>query len=284
MKTIQVILMVMASLCALTYVAPPAEAQVETLYFCTDDGSWNDDENWFTTFDGTTCSVAAHAPGTDDHAIIIPNVTCVVDGSGNNCNDVEVRSGATVNIAGATLQLRGQTGAANTSDIDGTINLQSHANASTLQVTQQNHTLLGDGKIVGQGTNAELLLGANVTLFSETTIEGIVNINVTSFFTGNFTNKGIVNANASGTILLDVDMIDDDATGVWKVTAAGATLRFASQVTGTAAALDGDFDVQAGTLDVDSAGFETTGTLTFTGGTVDCSGLLTGFVAKFTGS
>ena len=84
--------------------------------------------------------------------------------------------------------------------------------------------------------------------------------------------------------MLDVDIIDDDATGVWKVTAAGATLRFASQITDIAAALDGDFDVQAGTLDVDSVGFETTGTLTFTGGTVDCSGLLTGFVAKFTGS
>ncbi len=44
------------------------------------------------------------------------------------------------------------------------------------------------------------------------------------------------------------------------------------------------FDVSNGTLDIDAPGFETSGTLTFTGGTIDCDGLSGSEVAKFTGS
>jgi len=286
MRTIRLFVVPIMGLLGATMAVPAANAQVETLYFCTDGGNWGTlTGNWFTSFDGSTCSSqAGDFPDNDDHVIIIPNVDCTMNQSGADAGDLDVRTGATLTIqSGKALAIWGAD-TDEVSDLTGTIYLASGANDSTLQFTNGDHEVLGAGTIVGQGSNAVIQLGQNVAFTNDATIEGIVTIRVASFNNGQFFNEGTVNANGSGVILLDVDLIEDDASGLWRVSAAGATLRFASQDTDTAAALDGDFTVEAGTLDVNGAGFDTTGLLTFTGGTIDCAGLTGSFVAKFTGS
>ncbi|MCH7721691.1 MAG: hypothetical protein IH988_12010, partial [Planctomycetes bacterium] len=84
-------------------------------------------------------------------------------------------------------------------------------------------------------------------------------------------------------VLEGLEDFDDPSVGVWKVTASGAVLKFDIDDT-VADVLSGDFEVSNGTLDIDAPGFETSGTLTFTGGTIDCAGLTGSQVAKFTGS
>ena len=70
---------------------------------------------------------------------------------------------------------------------------------------------------------------------------------------------------------------------MWQVSASGAVLKFDIEET-AAHVLSGDFEVSNGTLDIDVPEFETSGTLIFTGGTIDCADLTGSQVAKFTGS
>ena len=77
--------------------------------------------------------------------------------------------------------------------------------------------------------------------------------------------------------------LEDSSAGLWQVSALGAILKF--DIEGTVAdVMSGDFEVSNATLDIDAPGFETSGTLTFTGETIDCVGLTVGHGAKFTGS
>ena len=91
-----------------------------------------------------------------------------------------------------------------------------------------------------------------------------------------------MNANASGTIAITTNELEDTSAGLWQVSASGATLQFDTEDS-TSVDLSDDFEVSNGTLDINAPEFVTTGALTFTGGTIDCANLTGSQVAKFTG-
>ena len=78
-----------------------------------------------------------------------------------------------------------------------------------------------------------------------------------------------MNANASGTLYVNTKFVEDTAgTDRWKVsTLAAAILQF-DPTDSTKPDLAGDFTVVKGTLDIEGVGFDTTGKLTMTGGTI----------------
>ncbi|MCH7719811.1 MAG: hypothetical protein IH988_02305 [Planctomycetes bacterium] len=282
MKLMGLLFIVIVGLTVLTVAAPPVEAQTVTWYFCIDNGSWDDSASWSDSIDGNgDCNGSTGLPTVNDHVIILSGLTCEADGFGQNCGDLQVEADAVVNISGNhDLQIRPPSGDL-TSTITGTIYVKD--DGSSLSVNNNDHTFDGTGKIVGENSGAEIGLGGNVELTSQITIEGALAIQEPNFFDATFINQGTVNANASGTLAIIVEDLQDSSAAVWKVTASGAVLKFDIEAT-VADVLSGDFEVSNGTLDIDGPGFETSGTLTFTGGTIDCAGLTGTNVAKFTGS
>ena len=77
---------------------------------------------------------------------------------------------------------------------------------------------------------------------------------------------------------ISTDSFDDDSTALWKIsTSSSAILKFNASSTKTV--LDGDFEIiNFGKLAVDSGGFQTNGTLVWTGGTIDVA---SGAIADF---
>lgn len=145
------------------------------------------------------------------------------------------------------------------------------ADSSTLEIAGSDHALVGSGAIIGLNSSADILIGDGLTFTSEITIEGMLQI-VPSIGAGptRFINGagGLVHATRAGTLDLNVDALDDGTNtspGDWQVsTNASALLKFS---TGSAL-LSGNFNVSAGTLDIDDD-VTTIGDLTFTGGKID---------------
>ena len=84
-------------------------------------------------------------------------------------------------------------------------------------------------------------------------------------------NSGTVHANAAGILSVACNSFDDDSTALWKISSSSsAVLRIDIDDTAQAPILDGDWTIaDHGTLDVDSTGFDSNGSLTWTGGTID---------------
>ncbi|MCH7700544.1 MAG: hypothetical protein IID37_02540 [Planctomycetes bacterium] len=255
-----------------------AQGVAQDRYFCASvDNDWHDGDNWWTN---ENCSGDNGVPDSDDHAIIKANLTANLSGSAT-ISSMDILSGATVNIGNHSLNLNAS-GDFIESEIVGTLNLDNAG--SLLHIVTNDHTVKGSGSIVGQASGARISMGGNRTLKNQTTIEGVLDITeIIAAFDSFFTNEGTVDANGSGTLSITVDTVTDAASGLWTVSASGGTLQFAPNDT-SPSAMEGDFTVSAGTLDIDTPGIDTSGTLTFTGGTIDCAGLTGSETAKFTGS
>ena len=237
-------------------------------FFCAGtDNTWNDGSNWKSASD---CSGAnAGVPTAADKVTILSGKTCNVNVTTAVGDHILVESSATLNIeAGKILTLDGD-GNAGVSTITGTLYLQ--GSNSVLAFEDNNQTIDGTGKIVGQHDWGQITVSAGVTLSNETTIEGILRIVPPDMEdVPTFRNEGTVHANASGILHVHTFVVDDSAgADRWKVSASGACLRFTVLDTTQAPTFDGDFVVEGGTLDVDNLGFATHGVLTMTGGTID---------------
>ena len=163
---------------------------------------------------------------------------------------------------GVMLSIDGDT-AHDTSTVHGTIVLA--GTGATLKITQSDHTLNGQGKLVGRANNARVQITGNLMLTSEITIEGALQIRAGS---GTFSNSGLVHANRNATPwMLTLYSGTFDGAGEYKVSAnSSTTLRARGGVTATG--LSGRFIIEKGALDIDE-NVTTTGDLVQTGGTID---------------
>ena len=83
-------------------------------------------------------------------------------------------------------------------------------------------------------------------------------------------NSGTVHANTAGTLHISTTAFDDDSTALWKVSSSSAAILKINVTSTTAPNLDGAFEVlNGGTLQVDSKGFLTTGSLLFRNGWIN---------------
>jgi len=192
---------------------------------------------------------------------------------------VDVAAGGKIVITGSGTLILNGSGGNDESTIDGRIILESCT--SVLRISHNDHTFTGDGKIVGECNTAQIAIDSGLTLTSNITIEGALQVRAASatFINGA---TGVVHANrTSGDQILTLysGTFDDVDGAEWKVSADGsAELYFRSGI--TVGTLDGDFTVNNGVLDLDVS-VTTDGCLGFTGGqiqvapscrfTVDCT-------------
>lgn len=156
-----------------------------------------------------------------------------------------------------------------TSVINGALFLE--ASSSTLEIAGSDHGVDGSGAIIGSNSSADIVIGDGLTLTSQITIEGMLQIvpsigaGPTRFINGT---RGLVHAHATGTLDVNVDALDDGSNvspGNWQIRPnAKAVLKFSTAST----LLSGNFTISNGTLDFDED-VTTTGDLIQTGGTID---------------
>lgn len=265
MRTILICLVCVAMLMA------PASSLGTTKYFCdgfSSDSNWSSADNWELLSGEEECGegTSTTVPTAADKVIIVSGLTCDVDISDAVADTIEVESTAVLNIKGRganegppsrSLTLFGSV--ANTSTIDGTLNLEVGLVAPKLIFIQNNHTLSGDGKIVGQDNNAEIRIdGDERVLTSQITIEGKLKFPSLGD-NAKFINQGVVNANTDGTIEFLLERVRDTAEGAgeparWQISHINAVLKMNVDLTscgGECAAgfFFADFEITAGTLE-----------------------------------
>jgi len=252
------------------------QALAATKTFTASSGNWSASGNWS----------GGNLPLTGDDVVINTNSACTYDLTSNEptIKSITVSSGASLTIgSGKDLELASD--GASSSALTGNITLTSSTSGIILHDT---HTITGSGKIIGQNDGAFITIAdlTTLTLGSSATIEGNLTIKETSG-TATFVNQGTVHANATGTLWVNTRTVDDSSTGLWRVSTANSVLRFDPSFSSCHGigpmSLEGDFTVEAGELDVDCPGFNTSGTLTWTGGTINCA-TNNGGPAAFTGS
>jgi len=229
--------------------------QAETCNFNVSSGNWTDGGN-------RSCG---HEPTNADLAVIQSGNTCAMDDAAGEADSLTVESTATLNIqASKKLTLRSST---TNSTITGTVNLQ--GSASELAFIDNDQTIDGAGKIVGQHNAAKITVTSGETLTSETTIEGKLKI-TDATNTGAFRNHGTVHANAAGTLEISTNTISDNAGADWRLSGSASATLLLNQTYTVVPTLFGEFTLSDnGTLDVDSVGFWTKGSLYWSGGTMD---------------
>jgi hypothetical protein len=223
------------------------------------DSAWGTDGNWNNG-----------VPQNGDTAIIDTGKTADLAGASTLLERLEVKSTANLNVkAGGTVTLDPVTTPTPSSTVSGTITLES--STSKIEV-KQTLTLDGAGKIVGSDNSAEINLANQKVLTNTTTIEG--KLKITGGSGTKFVNQGKVHADVAGTLWVNTADVDDSAAGLWWVsTSSSAILRFDPTISGGVPprSLEGDFTVEAGTLNSNFPGFSSTGTLIWTAGTIDCA-------------
>lgn len=170
-------------------------------------------------------------------------------------NCINVASGAKIYINGK-LTLTGSGCAVST--VDGKIYLTTYG--SVLEFTDNNHTLTGNGQIIGQCNTAKISLVGSITLTSEIKINGSMQIRAGS---GTFDNDGLVEANRANENDNRLTLYSgtfSGGIGDYTVNTASAYLQFRAGVTATG--MSADFIVGAGTLDINE-NVCTTGDLDF---------------------
>ena len=153
------------------------------------------------------------------------------------------------------------------SSIGGALNLEGSGSELAFVGTNQTiSSIEGFGKLVGMSNSAQITVAAEITLTNSGAfvIEG--NLKMTG--QGTFRNEGDLHANVNGTLEVSTADLEDTPGATWKVsTNNGAVLKFST--TGALAPfLAGEFEVDAGRLDIDSS-LATSGKLTQTGGKID---------------
>lgn len=275
MKTVLVVFVTLAVL------GSAGSALAATKSFCqTVNNSWSGIGNWEELDVGEVCGEGTPTgiPTAADRAVIVSGKTCNVDISNAEADTLVVETTATLNIQiGSTVTLRNASGEGST--IDGTLNLESgFGTVPELVFEINNHTLAGDGKIVGQNEIAKFRILDAIEVISQITIEGKLTFtdeNVENIFN----NQGVVHANTDGAIHIQVSTMLDTANAVgedarWQVSHVSGTLwidvNSHTHPPPISQTLAGDFDVSEGTVDVDWA-TTTTGDLTMTAGRIDAS-------------
>ena len=164
--------------------------------------------------------------------------------------------------ANVTLTIAG-TAAHNESTVDGTIILA--GDEATLKIIQSDHTLSGQGRLIGKSNTALIRVTGNLALTSSITIKGALQIRAGS---GEFINDGLVMSRhaAEDDDTLTVYSGTLKGVGTYQANRAGSTLHFRANImVGTGFACD--FNVLAGTLGIDED-VQTSGDLSFSGGTI----------------
>lgn len=164
--------------------------------------------------------------------------------------------------ANVTLTISGNT-PHDTSTVDGTIVLA--GDEATLKIIQSDHTLSGQGRLIGKSNSALIQVTGNLALTSSITIKGALEIRAGS---GEFVNDGLVMSRHAAP--------DDDTLtvysgtlkggGTYQANRPGSTLRFRANIT-VDTGFACDFSVLAGELDIDED-VQTSGDLSFSAGTI----------------
>ncbi|MCH7721692.1 MAG: hypothetical protein IH988_12015, partial [Planctomycetes bacterium] len=173
---IRLIVILIAVLAMTVVILPVGSAQAETCNFNVSSGNWTDGGNW-------SCG---HEPTFADLAVILSGNTCTMDDAAGEADSLTVESTATLNVQ-ANKKLTLDSSDTN-STIAGTVNLQ--GSGSELAFINNNQTIDGAGKIVGQHSGAQILLGGGVHLTNQITIEGALSINDGNVFDATFINLG----------------------------------------------------------------------------------------------
>ncbi len=252
-------------------VALPPNALAGDRYFCSETtGDWDDGSGGLNWDSNAACDNGdTGVPTAADQAIIQSGKTCNVNVTTAVADHILVESTATLNIqSGQKLELRGLV--SSTSTITGTLNITaSGEDIGELAIVDNNQTIDGGGKIVGQDNAAKITIAADKTVTSQVVIEGRLQIvPVTGGTTTTFRNENMVHANAFGTLLVNTKFVQDTAGDRWKVSTLNASILQFDPTDSTRPDLAGDFTVVQGKLDIDGVGFGTTGKLTMTGGMI----------------
>ncbi len=196
-----------------------------------DDGSGN--YLWQTAANWDLGSV----PSAGDEAEIRNGLTAVVRGTSDICGFVDIQgNGEVVVEASAKLTLDGN-GTARTSAIASDARLYLEGSGAELAVIDDDHTLSGAGKVVGQDDAAKITVTTGETLTNSLTAVDPSTAGITGHLeisgAGNFTNNGIVNADTGGEsaarLKIAVTGTLEDTTGDhWMATAANSILSFDS--------------------------------------------------------
>lgn len=182
---------------------------------------------------------------------------------------MDVDANITVNGTGV-LEITG----AGTSDIATNLTLTLSNSGSTLRIVAT-HTIGGAGAIVGAHDDALIVInGVTFTSTMDTVgITGALDI-VDGASNGTFDNRGIVNANASGTLLLSVSTVQSSAGNTrWQATASGGKLDFSA---GAYTNMLGGFQIaNSSEIEVNTTALNTSGGLAMASGLLDVKADLT---------
>ncbi len=236
---------------------------------------WNESDNW-----------TAGIPAAGIQAVIPTGLTATVDTASDIAGYLDIQgTGAVVIQAGAKLTLDGD-GTARTSSIAASARIYLEGSGAELAVIDDDHTLLGYGKVVGQHDDARITVTAGETLTNYLAAVDPSTAGITGHLemsgAGSFTNQGIVNADTSGTLLVNVSgTLDDSSSGQWRASAASSLLEFGNALDdpNAALALVGDFFITHASAEIQidemtgytgaAPFFLTTGHLEMSGGTLD---------------
>jgi hypothetical protein len=170
-------------------------------------------------------------PAAGVKAIIPDGLTATVDSASDVCGYVDIDGTGQVQILASSKLTFDGDGSDRESTIEANGRVYLKASTSELAVIDDNHTISGAGAVVGEDNSATISIATSQSLTNNLCTLGIVgHLQING--AGNFTNQGIVNANASGTLSVAVTGALDDTAGSnrWKATASGAKLNFDSAI------------------------------------------------------
>ena len=234
-----------------------------------DPNAWTTNTNWNPTGvpgggDTATVPVTANHPQLSKNvavAALVIQAAAQVSTHGKKLavTGLDVNLGGTLLVdgPGGTVKLNGP----GIQIIDGRIRLVS--NSAVLQLATSCR-LVGCGRINGENASAKIAIPRAVTVTSRITVSGRLKITKSGASAGVFINDGVVVADDPfGTLVCQQGTFR--GCGHYKVTATGATLEFGANAVATN--LTAHFDVEAGTLNVDTDVI-TSRHLRFTGGVI----------------
>jgi hypothetical protein len=229
MKSITVLVLFGVSALALV----PEVVRADDYYFLSSGstGDWDDQNNW-----ATACANGqgyGQAPSASDNVAICSGKTADVKITTAVCRTLTVSSGTAVRILPQTGSDATLTVGHTTSDpplqhfIFGSVTLgpASGSHHATLAFVATSHFIRGGpdnpptiiGEIKGQDDDAAITIGTNETLTSYLLL---IHGNLQIAGAGSFTNEGSVQADANGTLAVEIDGFINDTSGSnrWKAT------------------------------------------------------------------
>jgi hypothetical protein len=226
-----------------------------------DDGAYSEWRTW-AYFNGSSwvnapsgSTEGSNYPGPADSVQIQNTHDVIVDGS-FSADTLDVDSGGTLLIAGATAQLTIDNDANITIQLDGVVTLGDGTNPGILAFVDVNQTIAGAGSITGNDNASVVSIGSGLILTNQMLLQGKMMVQAGSG-TATLENEqvsstvgAVIRANASGTLEFASSLILSDVTFVsgttyrptYEAVANGAVLKFSRDHDGNPdAALEGKF-------------------------------------------